>query len=160
MKQKSDDFQAEGVCMLELFRKFGRFFKYGVSAVSSALIDGGLVWLFNVLLNKTLVGWVLTFVTTVSARIISSLFNFFMNKKLVFKDQGNTMKALVKYYMVALPNMLLQFFMNEMGYRLLGITEQESFLRLVIHYVMMGVLFIVTYLIQKRWVFTDKKEDA
>lgn len=146
------------------FRKFksvfGHFFKYGLSAITSALIDGALVWLFNTLLNKTLCGWVLTFVTTVAARSISSLCNFFLNKKLVFKDEGNTVRAMAKYYVVAVPNMLLQFFMNEVGYRLLGITEQQSFLRLVIHYAMMGVLFVVTFAVQRRWVFKKKKEGA
>ena len=139
---------------------FGHFVKYGISAVVSAVIDGGLVWLFNVLLHKTLTGLALTAVVTASARTISSICNFFMNKKLVFKDQSNTLKAMGKYYLVAIPNMLLQIFMNEVGYRLLGISEQQSFLRLVIHYVMMALLFIVTYALQKRWVFADKKKET
>ncbi len=139
---------------------FGHFVKYGISAVISAIIDGGLVWLFNVLLHKTLAGLVLTAVVTASARTISSVCNFFMNKKLVFKDRSNTLKAMGKYYMVAIPNMLLQIFMNEVGYRLLGISGQQSFLRLVIHYAMMAVLFIATYALQKRWVFASKKKET
>lgn len=139
---------------------FGHFVKYGISAVVSAVIDGAFVWLFNVLLHKTLVGWVLTAVVTASARTISSVCNFFMNKKLVFRAQGSTWKAMGKYYMIAIPNMLLQIFMNELGYRLLGIGEAQSFLRLVIHYAMMAVLFIVTYALQKRWVFAGKKKET
>lgn len=139
---------------------FGHFVKYGISAVVSAVIDGGLVWLFNVLLHKHLVGLALTAVVTASARTISSVCNFFINKKLVFKDQSSTWRAMAKYYMIAVPNMLLQVFMNELGYRLLGIEAAQSFLRLVIHYAMMAVLFIVTYALQRKWVFAGKKKET
>ena len=139
---------------------FGHFVKYGISAILSAIIDGGLVWLFNVLLHKLLSGLALTAVVTALARTISSVCNFFMNKKLVFKDQSNTLKAMAKYYMIAVPNMLLQIFMNELGYRLLGVGENQSFLRLLIHYAMMAVLFIATYILQKKWVFAGKKKET
>ena len=128
--------------------------------MASAIIDGGLVWLFNVLLHSVLSGVALTAVVTGAARTVSSVCNFFMNKNLVFKDKSNTLKAMGKYYAIAIPNMLLQIFMNELGYRLLGIGEAQSFLRLVIHYAMMAVLFVVTYALQRKWVFAGKKKET
>ena len=47
----------------------------------------------------------LNFVPTVIARVVSSLLNFFMNKKLVFHAKTDTRKSMLRYYALAIPQL-------------------------------------------------------
>ena len=48
------------------------------------------------------------FISTVCARILSSLYNYFINSKLVFKKQNKT--SLIKYFILVVVAMLLSAF--------------------------------------------------
>ena len=69
------------------------FFRYTLSSLASAVVDTGafsaLSWFFGKFLN----GLALTAAAGILARVISSLLNFFMNQKLVFKTNVDTKKA-------------------------------------------------------------------
>ena len=93
----------------------------------------------------------------VGARVVSSLLNFFLNKKLVFRSQVSTGKALLRYYTLALPQMALQVLLTQGVYILLGISEKSNGLRTFLYAVVMTVLYIVSYMIQQCWVFAPEK---
>lgn len=133
------------------------FFKYGISSVLSAIIDTGLFTLLSLLLRSVLKDPLLTVIPTVSARAVSSLCNFFLNKKLVFKSQGRTGKALLRYYMLAVPQALLQLLLTQGVYMLLGITAEQTLIRGLLYTAVMCVLFVFSFMIQQRWVFQDKE---
>lgn len=135
---------------------FAHFFKYGISSVASAVIDEGMYTVLSHLLQNVLTGFAFTAIPAAVARLISSLCNFFMNKKLVFQSKGNTPKALVRYYAVAIPNALLQIGLTHGVYLLLSIGQDQMLLRTALHFAVMVALFIVSFIIQQRWVFTNK----
>ena len=135
----------------------GHFFKYTASSLICALVDTGIFALLNHFLQAVLSGTWLTAVCTAGARICSSLLNFFLNKKIVF-DNRSSGKAFFRYYALAIPQMIVQFLATEGVYRLFSISDERTGLRTVIYVVVMIVLFILSYMIQQRWVF--QKDDT
>ena len=135
------------------------FFRYTLASISSAVIDEGVFVALTYLLQTSLSGIWLTAVPAVCARLISSLFNFFMNKKVVFRSQGSTGKALLRYYALAVPIAAAQLLLTHGVYMLFGITAAQTLLRAVIYAVVMVILFLVSFLIQQRWVFDPEKKN-
>ena len=133
------------------------FFRYTAVSVLSAILDNGLYALLDALLNTSLVGLALTSVCTAGARVVSSLFNFFMNKKVVFKTITSTGKAMLRYYALAIPQLAAQALLTQGVYWLLRIPEGATGLRTLIYAIVMTVLYIVSFMIQQRWVFAPQK---
>jgi dolichol-phosphate mannosyltransferase len=99
----------------------------------------------------------LTAVAGVGARVISSLLNFYMNKKLVFQTNVSTGKAMLRYYALALPQMAAQVLLTQGVYSLLAIPDSATGIRTLIYAVVMTVLYFLSYVIQQRWVFAPDK---
>ena len=133
------------------------FFRYTLSSLLSAVVDTGAFSLLSGLLKGTLSGMALTAAASVTARVISSLLNFFMNKKLVFRTKVSTGKAIVRYYALALPQMAAQVLLTQGVYALFGIPDTATGLRTVLYAVVMTVLYFASYMIQQRWVFAPEK---
>lgn len=135
------------------------FFRYTVSSFVSAVVDTAAFSLLSSLFSHFLAGFSLTAVAGVAARTISSLLNFFMNKKLVFKTHVDTKKAMVRYYCLALPQMAVQVLLTQGVYYLLHISDRANFLRTLIYAIVMVVLYFISYMIQQRWVFAPQKSE-
>ena len=133
------------------------FFRYTLSSLASAVVDTGAYALLSSLLSGMLKGFALTAAAGVTARVISSLLNFFMNQKLVFQTNVDTKKAMLRYYCLALPQMAAQVLLTQGVYALFGIPDSANFLRTVIYAVVMTVLYFLSYVIQQRWVFAPQK---
>ena len=88
---------------------------------------------------------------TVIALVISSLFNFFMNKKVVFGSKGKLASALLKYYALCIPQMLVSGFAVK-GAALLLSTSAPALVTLI-KIIIDTLLFFLSYQIQKKWVF-------
>ena len=134
------------------------FFRYTISSMLSAVIDTAGYALLTVALRGFLHDFALTAVSGVSARVVSSLFNFFMNKNLVFKTKVSTSKAMAKYYALALPQMAAQVLLTQGVYALLNIADSATGLRTLIYAIVMSVLYVVSFMIQQRWVFAPQKD--
>lgn len=134
------------------------FFRYTVSSVVSAVVDTGAYSLLMSMLKSTVHGMALTAAAGVGARVVSSLLNFFLNKKLVFQSNVSTGKAMAKYYALALPQMAAQVLLTQGVYSLLGISESAGALRTVLYAIVMAALYFVSYTVQQRWVFAEKKK--
>ena len=135
------------------------FFKYTLSSVCSAVIDMAIFTVMSALLSNHIGGLLLTAIPTVTARLVSSLFNFYMNKKVVFESKANTAKACLRYYALAIPVAVAQFLLTDGAFVLLGIGESHTILRTVIYGVVMAALFFATFLFQQRWVFDPAKKN-
>ena len=131
------------------------FFRYTLSSLVSAVVDTLCYGLLDSILPLT--GMALTATAGVGARVVSSLLNFFLNKKLVFQTEVDTKKAMLKYYMLALPQMAVQVLLTQGVYVLLHIRDSAGVLRTVIYAIVMTVLYFVSYMIQQRWVFAPQK---
>lgn len=135
------------------------FFRYTVSSILSAVVDTAAFTLLSWVLKGVLSGLVLDAVTTGSARIVSSIVNFFLNKNMVFRTGASTGRAMLRYYCLAVPILLAQLGLTHGTYRLLGIRDEQTLLRTAIYIIVMTVLYIVSFAIQQRWVFRpDAKE--
>ena len=136
-----------------------QFFRYTVSSLVSAVVDVGCFTLFSNLLQTALSGFAFTAVPAVAARVISSLFNFFINKKLVFQTKVHTGKALLRYYMLAIPQMIAQVVLTHGVFALFSLEQAAQGIRSLAYTVVMVVLFLISYMIQQRWVFAPKNTD-
>ncbi len=133
------------------------FFRYTLSSLTSAAVDTGVYTLLGWLLNGLLSGLTLTAVAGIGARVVSSLLNFYLNKKIVFESTVSTSKAMLRYYMLAIPQMAAQVLLTQGVYALLGIPDTATGLRTLLYAVVMTVLYIVSFMVQQRWVFAAEK---
>jgi putative flippase GtrA len=79
-----------------------------------------------------------------------------MNHRLVFQSQASVGKSLVRYYALAIPQLIVQFLLTQGVFTLLNIADSQTLLRGLIYGLVMCVLFIVSFVIQQRWVFAGK----
>ena len=133
------------------------FFRYTLSSLASAVVDTAAYSALSALLRGLLQGFALTAAAGVGARVISSLLNFFLNKKLVFQTNVDTKQAMLRYYMLALPQMAAQVLLTQGVYTLFSISDSAAFLRTLIYAVVMTALYFLSYMIQQRWVFAPQK---
>ena len=134
------------------------FFRYTVSSLISAVVDTGAFAFLSWALQGIAQGFALTAAAGVIARVVSSLLNFFMNKKLVFQSSVSTGKAMLRYYALALPQMAAQVLLTQGVYSLLDIPDSAGTVRTVIYAVVMTALYFLSYMIQQRWVFAVQKQ--
>ena len=133
------------------------FFRYTLSSILSAVVDTAAYAILTKVLSGIVKAFALTAVAGVGARVISSLLNFFLNKKLVFQTNVSTGKAMLRYYALALPQMAAQVLLTQGVYSLLNIADSATGLRTLIYAVVMTALYFASYVIQQRWVFAPDK---
>ena len=123
------------------------------------MVDTGAYALLTVLLRPFVKGFALTSVAGVAARVISSLLNFFLNKKLVFNSKVSTGKAMARYYALAIPQMAAQVLLTQGVYTLFGIPDTATGLRTLLYALVMTALYVLSFVIQQRWVFAADKRN-
>ena len=131
------------------------FFRYTVSSLVSACVDTGMFALLDHVLRFASAA-VHGTVPYVGARVVSSLLNFFLNKKVVFQSEEKTGKAMLKYYLLAVPQMAAQMLLTNGLYHLLGISNSAGGLRTLWYVIVMVCLYFISYTIQQRWVFVKQ----
>lgn len=136
-----------------------RFFRYTLSSLASAIVDAGLFALLSALLVGLLTGTALTAAAAIGARALSSLLNFTLNRRLVFRGGAPLGRALGRYYALALPLLLSQFLLTEGVFRAARIGDRQTLLRTVVYAGVMAVLFVTGYVVQRRWVFAGKRKE-
>ena len=137
--------------MIKLLQKYSTFLKYIFSAGTSFLIDLILFKLFSVLF-KSSIGDYAIIIGTVLARILSSFYNYLMNRNAVFQSdkKGMDTKTFVKYYILVVIQMLVSSGLVVIGYRLLKI--EELFVKIPVDI----LLFMVNYFVQKKFIFSQE----
>ncbi|MBE5939271.1 MAG: glycosyltransferase [Lachnospiraceae bacterium] len=134
--------------------------KFMLSSVSSCVLDLVLFTVILALLNFFLgeeavlfnTGMkVNTIVATVIARVFSSIFNFTMNKKAVFRSKTPIKSTLVRYYVLCLAQLAISAGSVAILEDILGI--KFELVTTVIKLVVDGALFLISFPIQRRWVF-------
>lgn len=113
--------------------------KYLFSSGSSFLIDLVLFTIFEFLFNNIVLA-------TILARILSSLYNYYCNSRLVFKSYTKT--SIIKYYSLVIIQMLVSsFLVDYLSSVLIKINVT------VIKFFVDVCIFIVNYFIQKGVIF-------
>ena len=148
-ENKSSHFRA----VRDSLRIYALILKYLLSSISAALID---TVVFFILKSWTVLMFIpipLTYAATVCARIISSLVNYSVNAKHVFK--GETSKAtFVKYYILAIVQLLVSATLVFTVEHILQITSPLLFT--IAKAVIDTILFFFSFRIQHKWVFHNK----
>ena len=137
-------------------KKYWQLIKYSLASLSSFALDSGLFYLFKRFVFGGLGAWA-DIACTVAARALSSFYNFNVNNRLVFGHRGDYGKALGRYYLLAVPLMLASAGLVTLTDRLLGVTAPG--LSTAVKICVDTVLFLASYLIQKKWVFKKKVDE-
>ena len=133
-----------------------QFFRYTLSSLSCAAVDTAAFAILDRLLVHA--GQLVTrIVPFVGARVLSSLLNFYLNKKVVFQSQTNTGKAMLRYYLLAIPQMAAQILLTNGAFQLFHIGQSAAGLRTLWYVIVMICLYFLSYTIQRSWVFAPKK---
>ena len=137
-----------------------QFLKYSASSFISSVAEEGMFLLMVWLLPGVLPGFWVDLLPMVVARLVSCVINFYINQKLVFQSQRPMGIAFLRYMLQATPIAVLQLVLTFGIYALFSVTEEQVALRGVIYAGIMVALFLVSYLLQKLWVFktTEKAE--
>ena len=126
---------------------FGQFMGFASSSLISFLVDIALfVFIIDAFFGGSSdPGAVVT--SVVLARVGSSLLNFSLNKGLVFSNQEQKRKTLVRYYLLAITVLSLSATGSAVMAQVLD--GRVVWAKILVD----SVLFILSYLIQRRWVF-------
>ncbi len=132
---------------IKIYRILGKkFIKYIFASGSSSVIDVALFTLFCHFLRDITVSYAA--VATVLARIISAVYNYCMNYKVVFKSGERVSSSGLKYGLLAIIQMSMSALFVTLGIRYLRFMP-EVLVKIVVD----TVLFFVSYHIQQRYVF-------
>lgn len=129
---------------------------FWLSSTASAIIDLLLFYLLNKFCGG-IFGGLSVLISTVIARAVSSFTNFSINRSQVFDFDGNGKKALLRYYALAIPQMLVSAGLVSV---LSMIFSNNPEIKTVFKLIVDVVLFFISYRIQQTWVFSTavKKE--
>lgn len=134
--------------LLDALRIYATLGKFAMSSVGSAVFDLALFALITkLLLPPTFLESIA--VATVAARICSSLFNYTLNRNVVF---GGTHRrgTIVRYYVLAFFQMLCSLFLVRWLAPTLGWDPVP------VKFLVDMCLFIISFKIQQRWVFPNR----
>ena len=131
-----------------------RVFAFTLNSLLSTLLELIIFTLLNWLLDKTgITISVKLLISTVVARVCSSVVNYTINKKAVFRGGGKD--SMRRYYFMWLCQMGASYGLVYLFVDLTGVT---GVMKTVIKMAVDVALFFVGYFVQKNWVFADKKE--
>ncbi len=125
---------------------FGTFFKFLLTSLSSFIVD---ILIFRLML-KVFGGMseeLRISASTVIARVLSSIYNFLMNKQVVFLKEGEMLKSAIGYYTLCVLQMCASAGFVILVHKLLPIPE--TYVKIMVD----SFLFVISYQIQKRIVF-------
>ncbi|MBC8531402.1 glycosyltransferase [Gehongia tenuis] len=127
------------------------FLKFIISSFSSFIVDIGL---FSIIVNliKPVSSYYII-ISTVFARLVSSIVNFALNKNRVFKSQGATKYSAIKYYILCIFQLIASALAVDALYTLCAGKVSESIIKIVVDF----ILFLVSFQIQREWVFRKGK---
>ena len=128
----------------------GQLLAFILSSGASFLIDYGLFALLDFLVGNQVSRLARLALATFPARLVSSLFNYTVNRKAVFHSVGPVKKTMARYYALCVVQTGASFGLVFLFSTLLKATPAlEPAIKLGVDV----ALFLVSYQIQQRWVF-------
>jgi len=145
--------------LTERFPRIYSLFKFGVSSGVSLLLDYAIYTLIIFIafaqIDSRLARVALA---VIPAQILSSIFNLWVNKKIVFVEQKHPRGFIIRYYILFAALMALRILLiDRIGARI----EYENFYWFILFRFSVDVpLFLVSFAIQKLWVFRGSEQDT
>lgn len=124
------------------------FIKYIIVALSSFLVDIVLFSLFLAFYNKVEMIYSIV-VATITARILSSLYNYLINAKLVFKKMNKT--SIIKYFILVFIQMWVSAFAVSFISKHLPINP------VAVKIIIDSIIFVINFIIQREFIFNKKE---
>lgn len=138
--------------LVDSIKIYAMIFKFMLSSISSSIVDlvafQCFTFVFRMFMSKTTA---LTMSATIAARILSSIYNYTLNKQAVFKSKASLSGSLVRYYTLAVIQVLLSGGLLAGTKLLLGV--ENDFLTLCCKALIDTILFLISFPIQRKWVF-------
>ncbi len=131
---------------------YGVIFKFLFSSAASSLIDIGVFSLLGLLLVGRVSDSVRIFVATLVARVISSIFNYSFNRNAVFESKGNVKNSIVRYYILCAIQLCVSY---GLVYLITDVLSLNPILTIIAKIVVDTVLFLISFQIQRAWVFKE-----
>lgn len=126
-------------------RIYKQIIKFSLSSFTSFIIDYSLYSILILLTNNLVL-------SNIISRVISSITNYTINKKIVFKNKGNTFKSACKYFLLVIVILGLNTILLNQLVNIFGI---NAYIAKVIVEIF---LFIFSYIIQNKIIFKKKGE--
>ena len=135
-------------------RIYAVFSKFILASVSSFLLDVLLysffVWLLRTVIAPDMAVEQVILIAAFTARALSALFNFTVNRQQVFKSKANAVGSMVRYAILCVVQITISAFATSGLYNLLK--WGTTFLKVLVD----TVLFLLSFQIQRNWVFGKK----
>ena len=129
-------------------RIYAVFLKFLVSSLSSSVVDIVLFSVFCAMFKNVPVAIGYIMLSTILARVISAIYNFLINYKVVFKGKGSGLRAAVKYLVLAVCIMLLSGFLVSFFHGL-GPALPEALVKIPVD----CMLFLLSFFVQREVVY-------
>lgn len=139
--------------IVDSLKIYAVFIRYLLSSLSSFLLDIS-VFAVSVFLLKDLIPVQYILYATALARGCSSLFNYFVNKHLVFRV-GWEKRTMLKYYFLSLLQMAVSGLMVSYIY-FMSSGVGETIIKILVD----TLLFFLSFMIQRNWVFKGAEKIA
>lgn len=128
-------------------RVYGIIIRFFLSSICSFIVDYGLFNLLYALTERL-------FLSTAISRICSSLFNFTLNRKAVFRSKAPLRGTILRYYFLCAVQMLASYGLVH----LLGLFLGERPLTVALLKLMVDIfLYFISFRIQQAWVFREPR---
>lgn len=150
-----EDYSSHYNAVKDSWRIFKVMFKFLLSSFGSTLID----LLVFYLVFRFFGGWAGRYAelfSTVVARVCSSFANFNANNAVVFGNKGSYKRAMLRYYCLCIPQMLISAGLVTLINHLFSNTV--PIIATIIKFVVDTCLFFISYNIQREWVFSQKEK--
>ncbi len=142
--------------IVDSIKIYSLILKFVLSSAIAAVLDNLIFFICHLLLGEGM-----QLLCYIIARAISSATNFIVNKKTVFKNTGDIKTTLIRYYILAVPMLLISNFgvkliVDSIGGSLSGVSA--SAVTTAIKVAVEFILFMLSFRIQREWVFSSKKK--
>ena len=127
---------------------------YALSSLLGALADLLVFYVLRRLLDGAVADGAAVLLATAIARAVSSFLNFNLNKKVVFNGKDRYGKTMLRYYCLAVPQMLVSAGLVALLSRLAN--SGAGVLTTAIKFVVDVLLFFLSFRIQQKWVFRGR----
>lgn len=126
------------------------FFQFAISGVLAFIVDIGIFDFLTKTVLASLNVSVAVFGGTLFARVVSSLINYQLNRKVVFRNKKSAGKSFVRYYCLCIMQLLCSWILVVLVFR------QLSWDTTLIKTIVDLCLFFISYQIQRFWVFREE----
>ena len=130
----------------DAWRIYKMILLFVLSSITAAVLDYVLLLLFSAWTQGAIAQWLL--VSVVSARVVSSLVNYLMNRSLVFESKGNG--SIPRYYLVALLILGLNYALMSLAVELMPLAVGKIAVE--------AVLYPLSFFLQRKFVFVSGRE--